>query len=206
MKPSKKQIRAGSRQDGILLNVGVFLPIAISGVFLLLLHALTEPSATASLRELNLKQLCGKSDRVACGEVLEMRSYRGPFLNLGEIIFTDVTIRITEVICGKFANGELSEGKLTIQVAGGKIGDEFTICANSPRYERGEKVLVFLRPYNGRLWNTGWSHGKFRLRESTRNRVTVTTVEGRSGSPIVQTELLRVLRQRIQSYPVGVSR
>jgi hypothetical protein len=153
---------------------------------------LTERNALASLRRLSLERLCQKSDRIACGEVVKMRCYRGPYLKNGEILFTDVTIRITDRIAGKFTSDSV-----TIQVPGGRLGDEFMHCSNSPRYEMGEKVLVFLRPYNGRVWNTGWSHGKYQLRETRAGKSTVVSVSGRKECPISKDEKLSEVRRRI---------
>ncbi|HVR75188.1 MAG TPA: hypothetical protein VMT52_12680 [Planctomycetota bacterium] len=115
-------------------------------------------SARAALVSLSLGELAAKSTSVITGEVTALRSYRAPFLNLGEVIFTDVTIRVESVL-----KGEPEIREITIQVLGGNIGRAFQICPDSARYEKGEKVLVFVKEYNGRIWNTGWLQGKYRL-------------------------------------------
>lgn len=126
-----------------------------------LASALLAPvTVRAALVPLSLGELAAKSTSVITGEVTALRSYRAPFLDLGEVIFTDVTIRVESVL-----KGEPETREITIQVLGGKIGRAFQLCPDSALYERGEKVLVFVREYNGRIWNTGWLQGKYKLIE-----------------------------------------
>jgi len=177
----------GSGLSGVLVILTVALTLA--GIF-----ATGARDADASLRRVQLGRLCQKSDSISCGVVVDLKCYRAPYLGHGEIIFTDVTLRITDRISGKFRGDTV-----TIQVPGGRIGEEFTYCANAPSYKKGEKVLVFLRPYNGRVWNTAWSHGKYRLRESGNDKSVEVLVEGRKDCPISKTEKLSEIRKRILS-------
>lgn len=117
--------------------------------------------ALALVRPLGPEELLGRSRHVVSGEVVSLESYRGRFLDAGEAIFTDVTIRVL----GAFQGGPFG-GTVTVQVLGGRVGDDVEVCPDSPRYEVGERVLVFLREHNGRLWNTGWHRGKLRLGEA----------------------------------------
>jgi hypothetical protein len=132
------------------------------------------PSAAGSaVLRLSESALAERSKYIVTGEVLELKSYRGQFLDLGEVIFTDVKIRVNRVLKGRPEGTEI-----TVQVPGGEIGRSFQICPDAPRYEKGEKVLLFLREYNGRLWNTGWLQGKYRLIDSA------TIVRGVEGLPV----------------------
>jgi len=136
-----------------LLRV-VSLPLVVG----LVLFVPTVERAWALLLRLNLDSLVEKSKFIVTGEVVGVESYRAPFLDLGEVIFTDVKIRIEKRIKGQ-PDGE----EITVQVLGGEIGTQFQSCPDSPRYEKGEKVLVFLREWSGKLWNVGWLQGKYKL-------------------------------------------
>ena len=139
----------------------------------------------------NLEQLAQKSKFVLTGEVVELRSYRAPFQTLGEVIFTDVKIKVDSVLKGTVEGNEI-----TIQVLGGKIGDAFQLCPESPRYEMGEKVCVFLREFNGKLWNTGWEQGKYKIAEGL-------TVRGEPDRPIAIDMSLPILKDKVRAYSLA---
>jgi hypothetical protein len=120
------------------------------------------PRAEALVLPLTFTEMTQRSKYVVTGEVVSLRSYIGPFKDFGNVMFTDVTIRIEGVFKGAPDGNEL-----TIQVLGGEIGDAFQRCLESPRYDKGEKVLVFLRDFNGALWNTGWNQGKYKIDASS---------------------------------------
>jgi len=121
------------------------------------------PQRTAALLiPYNFASLVEKSKYIVTGEVVNIRAYWAPFHGVGQVIHSDVTLRIARVLKG--AGAEVREEKeLTIQILGGQVGEARQICLESAEYELGEKVLVFVREYNGKLWNTGWLQGKFKL-------------------------------------------
>ncbi len=128
----------------------------------------------ASVREINLENMTLRSGYIFCGEVIDIRSHRGKFLHLGEVILTDVRIRVSET--WKDTPGELREvtrekkgGKITeitIRYLGGRIGDSWQKSPVSPSFTNGEKVLVFAKKFNGSLSTTGWFQGKYRLHKT----------------------------------------
>jgi hypothetical protein len=143
-------------------------------------------SASASVIPLTFEELTQKSKHVITGEVTGLRSYRAPFHDLGEVIFTDVTVRIDRVLKGAPAGKEI-----TIQVLGGEIGTHFQLCLESPRYMLGEKVLIFARDYHHALWNTGWSQGKYALDPSG------ATVRGDAKMPIARDTALSDIESEV---------
>ncbi len=140
-------------------------------LFLLLVFPAFCSAGRAGVVEVNLDNLALRSGYIVCGEVVEIRCHRGRFLQLGEVIFTDVRIRVSET--WKDTIGQLPEitrqektGKITeitIRFLGGRIGDSWQKCAVSPSFANGEKVLVFAKKFNGSLSTTGWFQGKYRL-------------------------------------------
>ncbi|MBI4585560.1 MAG: hypothetical protein HY717_16220 [Planctomycetes bacterium] len=162
------------------------------GAGVLLLAWLPAAPASALLRLLSLEEIARRSQHILCGEVVELKCYRGPFLDLGELLFTDVTVKITEQIAGK-----IEEETVTVQVPGGRIGDQFMVCPDAPVYEKGEKVLLFLCTYNQKLWNTGWAQGKYRLKAPPPSSSEGFSVEGVRDFPIRDLRLLSDLRQDV---------
>ncbi len=153
----------------------------------LLALGMPDRRASAAVITLTFEELTQKSKHVIAGEVTNLRSYRAPFHDLGEVIFTDVTIRIDRVLKGAPAGTQI-----TIQVLGGEIGTQFQICLESPRYTLGEKVLIFVREYHHALWNTGWSQGKYALDASG------ATVRGNPKMPIARDTALATIESDVR--------
>lgn len=158
-----------------------------SAVHVLLALCAFQRGASASVIPLTFEELTQKSKHVITGEVTGLRSYRAPFHDLGEVIFTDVTVRIDRVLKGAPAGNEI-----TIQVLGGEIGTHFQLCLESPRYTLGEKVLIFARDYHHALWNTGWSQGKYALDPSG------ATVRGDPKMPIARDMALADIESEVR--------
>jgi len=147
---------------------------------------LAATSAHAALLSYTLPQLIEKSRHVVTGEVTEVRCYRAPFHDLGEVTFTDVTIRVDGVLKGSAVK------QVTVQVLGGEIGTAVERCPDSPRFTKGEKVLVFLREYHGALWTTGWLQGKYTLSDDG------STVKGVQTLPISRDTPLESLKAEVK--------
>jgi hypothetical protein len=192
----------------------------LSPVSFVVLFALAPPLG-AALVPFSLDDLTAHSRFVVRGEVLSLASYRGEFLDLGTVIFTDVRVRVDEVLLSPAASSKVpptagtkpaagepapfrpsdwdpARKELTIQVLGGRIGEEWQACAESPELEVGERVLLFVRPYNGRLWTTGWLQGKYRVEPSSPSEV----VKGGDELPIATDLGLADLRSRLQEIVV----
>jgi hypothetical protein len=163
--------------------------------WILLAALLPALPADAALVPYDLPLLAQRSKCVVTGEVLSLRSYRGPFQSLGEVTFTEVTIRIASVLHGE---PEFSEGaELKLHFLGGEVDGLRQVCPESPRYERGEKVLVFVREYDQKLWNTGWLQGKYTLAEAADGS---TTVKGDPVLPISRDLPLDTVQSLIRLY------
>ena len=160
----------------------------------------------AGVVELKLDKLSLRSGYIVCGEVLEVRSHRGKFLQLGEVILTDVRIRVSET--WKDTPGQLPEitrqkktGKITeitIRYLGGRIGDSWQKCPASPSFSKGEKVLVFARKFNGSLSTTGWFQGKYRLYQQGLEPPGNILVGGGKHLPIRKSTSIEALRLQVR--------
>ena len=121
------------------------------------------------------------------GTVTDMKSYRAVWPGLGTMTFTDVTLTITDVW-----KGEVDSSHLVLQVPGGKNRDGTVLhVSEAPRFELGEKVLVFVHKKNRRHWVYGWEQGKY--------RVLAERVVGRRHGPIQGDAITGPLKHKIQT-------
>jgi hypothetical protein len=142
----------------------------------------------AAQRTLTLEMLCGGAERIVVGEVTGFAVVNDEWPGIGEITFTDVTIRIAERWKGP-ADGDT----LTVRVPGGTdpvTGLTLTV-SETPEFRLGEKVLVFAKDFHGRPWVHGWSQGKY--------EIIIERVVGSPGKPIDRDILLPPLSKRVQA-------
>lgn len=154
----------------------------------LVILCLGGPAASAAVLRYDLASLARRSSLILTGEVVEMESFRAEYPGIGEVILTDVRVRVERMV-----KGETEDEEVTVRVLGGRIGTTFQVCPESARYEKGEKVLVFLREHDGALWNAGWFQGKYRVLDDGG------TVEGRKGLPLAENAALSDLETRLRA-------
>ena len=107
-------------------------------------------TARGALIPLSFEELTHKSKHVVTGKVIRTHSYYEDVENLGTIIFTDVTIRISSRILGTFEKKEM-----TIKVPGGVVGKVGQLWAEAAEFTEGELVLVFVK----RVQEAAQGHG-----------------------------------------------
>ncbi|MBI3845793.1 MAG: hypothetical protein HY292_14260 [Planctomycetes bacterium] len=152
------------------LAVALFAAGALLGVLVAKAQA-----APASLgMTMTMDDLAAGSDAIVVGRVQSTTCREGSYDGLGTILFTDVTIEV-EQTC--MIRGALPPQRLlTIAVPGGEIGDTVLVCSEAPRFEIGERVLVFVRDVRSehRVW--GLDAGKYTIERDV--------VQGRAGAPL----------------------
>ena len=144
-------------------------------IFLPALCLLASVEARGAVVELDLEKLTQRSSHIFCGEVVGIKSEWGEFLGLGRAMITEVRIKVSELwkdtriqpreIVRRAATpgSPARVEEITISFLGGRIGERWQKCADSPTFSPGEKVLVFASEFNGALWTTGWFQGKYSL-------------------------------------------
>jgi hypothetical protein len=154
------------------------------------------PRAEATLRALDLSSLVRKSEWILRGVVRELESYRTPWGDFGEIIFTRVTVEVEAVIAG-----EWTRERVVVEVPGGRHEGLEMRCHDAPAYRVGEEVLLFLRRYNGAIWNVGWRQGKYTIErdpvDSAHPDSAQPTVAGAEGLPIAMARPLAELSRAV---------
>lgn len=108
-------------------------------LFSFLVCVLTLPLTASVLIKLNLAQLTDKADSIIVGEVLDMTSRWAVNKWGDELIYTDVTVSVTDTIKG------IASYILTVTVEGGRVGDVELISTHMPRFTKGEKAVLFLK-------------------------------------------------------------
>ena len=139
-------------------NLKFFLAVLI----MLLLTNLSE----ALLIELPLPELVKESDIIIRGEVVKTESRWGylEYNANSRIIFTDVTIAVTD-----YLKGASDKSEVVIETEGGEIGEIGLMVEDMPKFETGEDVVLFLSQENnqGMRKVANLRNGKYSISEGT---------------------------------------
>ena len=128
---------------------------------LLLVLTSTLPAAAAMI-PFTMGEMVAESESVVQGRVVSMNSH---WLDgTGSIIVTDVAFAVDEVWMGNQSPGD----QLTLQVAGGEVGEIGMRQEHAPQFRIDEEAVVFLwtRP-DGRLDVFNAEQGKYTVLGST---------------------------------------
>ena len=121
----------------------------IRGGLLIFISLLITQIASAMEAPVSMQTLAAKSDRIVRGKVVNV-SYSQEVNDYGdELIFTNVTIRVSESLKG-------DRSDLNLKVEGGTIGNIRLDVSDTPEFHTGEEVLVLAkrrltdyRPFGG---------------------------------------------------------
>lgn len=144
---------------------------ALACVFVAL-GGLAEASATSVLAP-NFDALVNRADLIFSGRIVAQRAeWRGD--NSQRSIVTLVSVAVQEVYKGK------AESVVALQFLGGRIGDVSLDVAEVPKFQPGERVILFVEG-NGVNASplVGFFHGKFSLQRDPSGMETVRQHDGR---------------------------
>jgi len=146
----------------------------LCGAVIAVLAAASLPAS--SFVALDRAELVERSQHVVEGRVIDARSFWTP---QRRAIVTDVRIAVDDSIVGA------RDRELTVRTFGGKVGDYVIEALGFPRFEVGDRVLLFVRdePSDGSLRVTGYQQGHFRIVERGGVDVAVPTLD--SGTSLV---------------------
>lgn len=105
------------------------------------------------LMDLTLEDLTVNSDWVVIGTVENMESR---WNDAHDYIYTYLTLSVDE-----YLKNPLDETELTIQIPGGVVDDIEQKVSDTPEFEIGELVVLFLFDREGQKWVYGWEKGKY---------------------------------------------
>lgn len=105
-------------------------------------------------RQQSVEQLTGAADKIVLGTVLSRSSH----WTSDAQIYTDVVVSADVSV-----KGDASQSSVVVQVPGGTVGDMLMTVSDTPEFNPGEHVLLFLNRSKDRFEVTGRSAGKFTL-------------------------------------------
>jgi len=109
------------------------------------------------------------SDLVIQGEVREI-SYRME----SNHIYTYVQVGVSKSIKGNFPE------EVTLRIKGGKIGNIIEKVSGAPSFEKGERVILFLKKVNDFFRLSGMALGKFKIINENGIEFVINKAEGLS--------------------------
>ncbi len=131
--------------------------LTIGSVVLGLTLALALPAAATVVMQLEIEDMIPMSPVVVIGEVNKVEA---SFNADKTKIHTRAWITPTEIL-----KGQKDLGTIVVKTIGGQVGDTVAVLPGAPRFEQGERVMLFLEPRkdgDGYL-TIGFYQGKFKI-------------------------------------------
>ncbi len=104
------------------------------------------------IKDFSLNELAKTSDLIVQGEVLEISSRME-----SKHIYTYVKVKISNSFKGDFPDA------VTLKIKGGKIGNIVEKVSGNPSFEKGERVILFLKKRGEFFYPSGMALGKFKI-------------------------------------------
>jgi hypothetical protein len=131
---------------------------------------LAAPARAAIVPWIDLDEMSRRAEVIALGRVDRIDS---SWSEDGRIILTRATVVVERALKGG------PRKRVTVEVPGGKVGEQIMIASGAPTFSEGERVVLFLsRPGNGTgrrgpdaaasFAVVGWNLGKLRVRHDGR--------------------------------------
>lgn len=123
------------------------------GVFLLAL-AVVAPASASTFIALDQRELVAQSDAIIQGRVLKVSSFWSPS---GRLILTEVMVQVEEKILGD------APGVVVLRTAGGTVGGYTVEAHGFPKFEVGERAILFLQNSSNVAEVTGYRQGQYQI-------------------------------------------
>jgi hypothetical protein len=128
--------------------------------YLLFFLSALEISDAGIMKEMSLRELVQESSYILIGKVESLQSAWNPEHTM---IFTYIQIAPTTMLKGINSNSSM-----TVKLLGGTVGNIVTFMMGSPRFQKEEETLIFLRTINQEPFAdfptiTGLAQGKFNI-------------------------------------------
>jgi len=149
------------------------------GVALAIVASVASGLSASTFMAVDRSELVERSLHVVEGRVVEVRSF---WTESRDAIVTDARIEIDETVVGDHTR------EVTVRTFGGVVDDYVIEAHGFPRFERGERVLLFLRkePSDDTVRVTGYQQGHYRIVDRGGVDVAVPTLD--SGTSLVVPE------------------
>jgi hypothetical protein len=124
------------------------------GMVLLALAVVAAPAVASTFIALDQRELVAQSDSVVQGRVLKVNSFWSPS---GRIVLTEVIVQVEEKILGA------APGVVVLRTAGGTVGGYTVEAHGFPKFEVGERAVLFLHNSSNVAEVTGYRQGQYRI-------------------------------------------
>ncbi len=166
------------------------------------LAVLTAGLASATtVTKMSLRDLAKKSDAIVLARV-EDETAR---YDSNKEIYTYITLKVLEPV-----KGPKADAVITIRQLGGIVGDIASVVPGTPKFTRGEEVVVFLTKNDaaGYPWVMGLQQGKYTVKSDENGRKQVVNeIEGLSFSGLngkIKEDVEGAKPQPLQSFLDGL--
>ena len=105
--------------------------------------------------DLSLEDLTTNAEWIVIGTVENMESR---WNDSQDYIYTYLTLSVDE-----YLKNPMDETELTIQIPGGVVDDIEQRVSDTPEFQPGEHVVLFLFDREGQKWVYGWEKGKYTI-------------------------------------------
>jgi hypothetical protein len=114
------------------------------------------PAFASTFVAMSADELVSQADAVVVGQVIDRVS---AWTESGRLIYTDNTVAVETVVIGEAA------AFVTVRTFGGQVGDVIVEAHGFPKFEDGERVLLFLARDEevGAIRVLGHQQGQFRV-------------------------------------------
>ena len=157
--------------------------------------AFAKPAPGTTLIPMDLGDLTAKAEDIFVGTVSDVRSEKADGMIVTYVTFSDLRV----------VKGSL-EDSVEVRLSGGTVGEETLHVYGMPRFEVGERNLVFLAG-NGRHGCpiVGWGQGRFRIRHDQGSRQELVFDDGDAPvAAIRDRQIVRATRERGRRGSPGV--
>lgn len=114
------------------------------------------PATASTFVNMSSQELVAQADALIEGRVINLSSF---WTDSGRLIATEAVVAVDEVLFGD------APAKVTVRTFGGQVGDIRVDAPGFPRFESGERVLLYLKAdsEDGTLRVLGYQQGQFRV-------------------------------------------
>ena len=116
---------------------------------------------------LSIKKQIQSSDGIVIGEVINTTSYE----HESGRVFTRAFVK-----ADKWMGNRVSNNHIEINYPGGKIGTQVFKVHGAPKFENGEKVVLFTKNLNGNVFVNNLGLGKFSVKNFGKSQIMVNQV------------------------------
>jgi hypothetical protein len=161
---------------------------------LVLLFLAASAASASTILPLKLEDLANRAESIVIGTVADVTPR---FNEARSLILSDVTLAVDETIAGA------SVSYVTVSEYGGRVGDVELVVPGLPRFERGDRVMLFVcRDALGLPRTCGAAQGRLRVVEGGDGTLRAVGVTG--DGPV--DEPVASLKARVRSLRAGGAR